>query len=130
MNKIALSVLSGCVLLFSNCKSSLINPQDVYVVPGPAPVVMSTDECASTCKFLRDNQCTLGFAFDSSNKQCDNESNPTCTTCERFCKETIQNNIWLDIDCIVLLKNLTPPDCNEIEQCAIREKRSSEIDIP
>ena len=129
MNKILLSILCGSIALFSSCKSTLINPQDVYIVPGPAPIVMSTDECASTCKFLRDNQCELGFSFTRENKRCDSESNPTCTTCEQFCKETIENNVWLDTDCVVLLKNLTPPDCDEIEQCAIREKRSSGPDV-
>jgi len=46
-------------------------------------------------------------------------------TCETFCEETIRNGVWLDPDCVSTLtdEDVTPPECPEIEECAVRDDR-------
>lgn len=110
-------------LIFSGCQTGQSKP-DIFYVPGPQPDVMSVDDCGKACQNLRNHNCDLGFAVNANNQRCDEQSqDKTCITCEIFCKETIQNFIWLDTNCVAEMTIMIAPACEEIEQCALRENR-------
>lgn len=115
-----------CLLFSIGCQNNS-NSKDVFYVPGPQPEPMPTNDCAKACENLRVWNCDLGFQLDRENKRCQNTGDDpltTCVSCEVFCEETIKNYVWLDTDCVAKMQNLTPPKCDEIETCAIRQDRS------